>query len=150
MKRILTILTIIFLSICVSGCSPPVGNFGNGSGSGTLELDFMWLVPSRLIYETEQSFDKYQDLQILVAEDGVVKEVPVTHEDVKVEVLYFDSQLDDPVPAPVTNRFFEFAFPGRHAVKVTYKEKSAQYSVEVRGTATGEGDGSDFFDTVWL
>jgi len=156
MKRIMTGLLIIFLVICVSSCVQPVGSIdsgGNGNGKGNggaSDLDFMWLVPTRLLYETEQSFDKYNDMQILVAEEGLVKEVKASDPNITVEILYY-SQLDgEPDPIPVSNQYFEFVFPGRYAVKVSYNDKSAQYSVTVQGIYNEGGDGSNFFDMIWL
>ena len=158
MKRLITGFITIILVICVSGCVQPIGNIdkygGNGKGDvGSGEFNFMWLVPTRLLYETEQSFDKYNDMQILVAEDGLVKEVKASDPSIAVEILYY-SQLDgDPDPIPVTNQYFEFTFPGRYTVKVTHDgepPKSAQYSVTVQGQYVEGGDGSNFFDMIWL
>ena len=148
MKKILTGL-LIFLAICfITGCQQPVGIVTN-SGGGAGNMDFMWLVPNRLLYETYDSFNAQNDLQILVAEDGVVKEIPYDSPSVTIEIIENPGMTSEKA-APVRGMYFPFSLPGRHIINVKYNDKSARYSIEVRGTYTGGGDGSDFLDLIWL
>jgi len=163
MKRILAGL-LFLLVICVSGCRQPVGSIdtngngygnGNGNGNNAGDLDFMWLVPNRQLYETDDSFDKYNDMQILVAEDGRIMKVLASDSSVTVEILRYPGvTLEDPETIPVKNQFYPFAFPGRHDVRVTYNkdtnnEQVAKYTITVQGQYIEGGDGSGFLETVW-
>jgi hypothetical protein len=157
--KFLILLTVCAVMGALSGCRQPVGTIdsgnsgsgnGNGNGNGkTDELNFMWLVPNRFLYETEERFERDFDLQIMVAENGVVKEIAPSDPNVKIEIIENPGLTSESVTV-VTGLYYPFSLPGRHIVQVTYIDKTARYSIEVRGTFTGGGDGSDFLDLVWL
>ena len=149
MKHLFTKLLFIFLAVCfITGCRQPIGTLFDGGGGGAGDLSFMWVNPNRLLYETSDRFVRDQDLQILVAEDGVVKEIPPDDPRVTIEIIENPGLTSEAVTTVDTH--FPFSLPGRHIVSVKYNEKSARYSVEVRGTYAGGGDGSDFVDIIWL
>ena len=148
MKHLFTKLILTLLAICfITGCQQPVGIITQqGGGSGG--MDFMWLVPNRLLYETYDRFDAQDDLQILVAEDGAVKEIPHDSVSVTIEIIENPGLTSETIT--VIGTYFPFSLPGRHVISVRYNDKSARYSIEVRGTYTGGGDGSDFINFIWL
>jgi len=153
MKRFLRIF-LIFLTFCaLVSCKQPVGSIDEGSagngGGGAGDLDFLWLVPARFLFETEQWYTPKDDLQIMYAGDGVIKEIPYNAPGVKIE-LYEHFEGDSPNIILLTNGEIKLNTAGRHQVKVTYNEKSSRYVIEVRGTYSGGGDDSDIFDVVWL
>ena len=157
MKKLLTLLFIILAVFVLTGCPQPVGGIGggngngnsNGNGSGSGDLDFLWLVPNRYLYETEERFERDYDLQILVAEDGYVKEIAPDTSGVVIEIIENPGLISE-VSTIVTDMYHPFSLPGRHIVSVTYNGRSARYSIEVRGTFTNPGDGSEFVDIIWL
>ncbi|MCL2764626.1 MAG: hypothetical protein FWD40_05035 [Treponema sp.] len=155
MKQFLLLPFFIFFAVCaLTGCPQPVGVIGgNGNGNisdkGASDFDFLWLVPNRYLYETEERFERDYDLQILVAEDGYIKKVAPDESGVVIEIIE-NPGLSSENSTIVTSTFHPFSLPGRHIVNVEYNGKSAHYSIEVRGTFTNPGDGSDFIDIIWL
>jgi len=147
MKHLILKTLLILLAICfITGCQQPVGIVTQpGGGSG---MEFMWLVPTRLLYETYDRFDAQDDLQILVAEDGAVKEIPHNSANVTIEIIENPGMASE--STTIISSYYPFSLPGRHVISVKYNDKTARYSIEVRGTYTGGGDGSDFLDLIWL
>ncbi|MCL2184398.1 MAG: hypothetical protein FWB86_00895 [Treponema sp.] len=153
MKRFLIILLIILTICTVISCNQPIGSIdanGNGNGAGSGELEFLWLVPARILYETEQWFVPGDDLQIMYAGDGVVKEIPYNTPGVEIEILEHAHSVDNPNTIPITNGEIKLNTAGRHKIKVSFNDKSSHYTIEVRGTYSGGGDESDIFDIIWL
>jgi len=152
MKRLFRILAV-FLTVCAFlSCRQPIGSLdtnGNGNGAGSGDLEFLWLVPARILFETEQWYTPKEDLQIMYAGDGVVKEIPYNTPGVKIE-LHEHYEGDYPNVIPLTNGELRLNTAGRHQIKVMYNNRTARYVIEVRGTYSGGGDESDLFDTVWL
>jgi len=151
MKRFLCVMLVFLVILTLSGCKQPVGSItGDGSGSsGAGDLDFLWLVPARILYETEQWFVPENDLQIMYAGDGAVREIPYRTQGVRIE-LHEHYEGDYPNIIPLTNGELRLNTAGRHQIKVMYNNKSSRYVIEVRGTYSGGGDDSDLFDTIWL
>ena len=153
MKRLLQGVFYIFLVLNVfTGCDP-IGSINNGgdddNGNGTGSLNFLWLVPNRFLYETEERFDREYDLQILVAENGYIREIPSDDSDITIEIIE-NPGLTSESSTVLTNTFYRFVLPGRYIISVSYGERSSRYSIEVRGTFVNPGDGSDFFGIIWL
>jgi hypothetical protein len=135
----------------LAGCAPPIGTLNGGNGYG-IDMDAMWIIPNRLLYELENDFfDREYDLRIFLAENGTVKEIDPSDDDVTIEVFEYDSFLGGRKnPRTVILRYIGFEAPGRNDIEVTYKGKSAHYSVEVRGVPLNREDGSEFLDIIWL
>jgi hypothetical protein len=136
------------VTICVILLFSLLAACGNGNGGGAGDLSFMWLVPNRLLYETEDRFVRDEDLQILVAEDGAVKEIPPASSSVLIEMIGNPGLSSEYIS--VVGSHFPFSMPGSDIVHVTYAGNSARYSPEVRGTFAGGGDGTEFVDIIWL
>lgn len=154
MKRLLIGFLFISFTVCfITGCRQPVGGVGGidaDEGDGdTADLNFLWLVPNRLLYETEERFERDNDLQIMVVEEGKIKSVPPSDSGVTIAIIENPGLSSENVTV-VTSMYHSFSLPGRHVVQVKYDNKSAKYSIEVRGNFTNPGDGSDFMEIVWL
>lgn len=149
MKRFLGII-LILLTICVFvNCKQPVGSITKEEGGGgSFDLDFLWLVPARFLYDTEQWYIPENDLQIMYAGDGNIK--VISAKDVKIEILEHADSVDDPNIIKIENGQTKLVTAGRHRVRVTYNERKAYYTIEVRGTYSGGGDDSDLFEVIWL
>jgi len=141
---------VYFIISCQPVGSIDTDGSGDGNGGGAGDLDFLWLVPARILYETEQWFVPKNDLQIMYAGDGVVKELSYNTPGLQIEILEHAHSVDNPNTIPITNGEIKLNTAGRHQIKVTYSEKSSHYTIEVRGTYSGGGDESDIFDIVWL
>ena len=157
MKHFFTGFMIFLVIAVLTGCTHPVGNIdrdgnGNGNGNGTGDLNFMYLVPHRLLYETDQWFIPIEDLQIIYVENGLMRELPPYTPGVEIDVLLNAHNVDNPPAIPVMPNSTEYKLitPGRHQIRVTYNEKSSRYTIEVRGTYSGGGDESDFLGSTWL
>ena len=153
MKKVLNI-TFILLTICfMAGCRQPVGSIDSGKGNGnngTGDLDFLWLVPGRFLYETDQWFVPEEDLQIMYAEGGAIHQLPYDTPGVVMEIIEHAHEADTPNIITVTNGVVKLATPGRHQIKVEYNGLISRYTIEVRGTYSGGGNEADIFDTIWL
>jgi hypothetical protein len=146
-------ILIILTAMALIGCRQPVGSIDTGTGDGgkgTGDLNYLLVLPTRQLYETEERFERDNDLQILVAEDGIIKEIPPDDSSIKIEIIENPGLASESITV-VNTMYYPFSLPGRHLVQVTYNEKfTRNYSIEVRGTFTGGGDGSDFMDIIWL
>ena len=156
MNHLLRVLIIIVLLICVLiGCEQPVGSIdvseGRGNGNGDAgEMDLLWLVPGRWNYLTEQWFVARDDLQIMYAGRGAMKEIPFDTPGLEIRLLEHARSVDNPNTILINNGEVRLNTPGSHHIKVTYDGKSAHYTIEVRGVYTDGETESDIFDVIWL
>ena len=149
MKR-LFVLTYIILILCfITGCRQPIGTLTeNSNGGNGIDLEILLVYPNRLLYETYDRFEPSNDLQILVAEEGLLREVLPSDPRIIIEITENPGLTSE--TTSVVSTHFPFSLPGRHIINVKYNNENRHYSVEVRGTYQGGGDGSDFLDIVWL
>lgn len=153
MKQLLRTLLLISLTVCfITGCREPAGGIaGDGIGDGgSGDLEFLWLVPNRFLYETEEQFDRYNDFQVMYAAEGVVRSIPTNNGEVAVELIRYTILGPEMPTIPLNNRYHSFLLAGRYEVQVTYRGMTEKYSIEVRGSFVNPGDGSDFIDIIWL
>jgi hypothetical protein len=153
MKHLPGIFIVIFAAGVFSTCSPPAGTIdssGNGTGNGNggrSGYDTFWLIPERLFYESPaDSFNQYDDLQIMTSDNGLVRQVDPDEPGVVIEI---SEKLSLGYGPPY---FLPFVFqkPGIYRIEVRYNVKRAAYTVEVRGYYVPPGSGSDFLDIIWL
>jgi len=163
MRHILSILFILFLSVCViTGCSSPAGSIlddGSGDGDGNGDdngnsrdhYDFLMLRPNRILYEVDGGadgrFDRSADLRVFVADDKGYRALDVNDSDLVLELIMNPGLAGE--STAVLSAYFPFSEPGRHTVKGTYNDKTDEYSIEVRGTFVNPGDGSGFIGIEW-
>ncbi|MCL2759610.1 MAG: hypothetical protein FWD22_05310 [Treponema sp.] len=135
MKRLLTGFFIILAVSVITGCRQPIGTIDSSAGpnSGGSNLNFMWVIANRYLYEIEHSFNRVEDLKIFSIEDGVMMHVPPDDPNVIIEIIP-NPDADIVMSEEVTEQFYPFSEAGRHIIRVTYKGKTDSYSIEVRGT----------------
>jgi len=149
----------MFLAICVSCCSQPVGDLspnakgGNGNGNGTgVYYDFLMLRPNRILYDADGGadgrFDRQADLRVFVADNGEYRSLDPVDRFLTIEVIENPGMTSENIT--VVNTHHVFSLPGRYVIRGTYNGYSDEYSVEVRGSFINPGDGSDFVDMIWL
>ena len=112
----------------------------------------MWLVPNRLLYETNEVFDRDYDLRIFVSKNGSVREIDPFAPGAVIEIGYApDSTAVAFETVADYYPFYIFRFAGRNIVRVTYDGMEAFYSVEVRGDYNSGDDDTGFINIIkWL
>lgn len=146
MKNLFRLLIIIVAACVAAACSSPVGAIDGSGGRGRGD-DALWVVPSRVIYDTNGNglFNRSTDLQIFASNKGSVEVVPVN-----AALISIQENPSDPATKRQINGTYQFTSSGRKVVEVTYSGKTANYSVDVRGTGIGGGDGGGFTDIIWI
>jgi len=158
MRRILTFLLLIFLTVCVlTGCPQPAGSInkngdGNGDGEGGTTYDFLMLRPNRILYELDGGvdgrFDRAADLRVFVADEEGYRSLDLFDPGLTLEIIMNPGLTTESVA--VLNSHFIFSEAGRHVIRGTYDDKTDEYSIEVRGSLVNPGEGGGFIDIIWL
>jgi hypothetical protein len=152
-----------FLIICIaafvfSGCVPPIGSIygdgngnGNGNGNGANSgFDTLWVIPNRLFYERGDIFDTAKDLQIFTSDKGLVRQVSPDEPDLTITISESSSFGDPRNPVVLGPDPYVFPLPGIYFIEIAYNDKTARYTIEVKGYFVPPGEGSDFVDIIWL
>ncbi|MCL2175949.1 MAG: hypothetical protein FWB73_07885 [Treponema sp.] len=153
MNKLFNRLIIFFLALFVCiGCRQPVGGFGGENGKGGAN-DFILLKPNRQLYSLEGMFDntfnRSTDFVVYLANNGPLTKIDPLSTDLKIEIISTLGVLGAEVNEKVDSSF-SFAVPGRYKVIGTYQDKTDEYSIEVQGNFSDQGDGSDLTGIKWL
>jgi len=127
------LITIIIASCAVFGCAEPIGTIKGGTGTG--KVDDFWTIPRRQYYVHGDDFVRKSDLWAFSSYRGLVESVPVD----KLTI----SLVTNPRAAPaqwekVDIKNGEYTLvgsvvkTGQKLIVVTYDNKTAEYSIEVR------------------
>jgi hypothetical protein len=159
MKRFVFAIFIIFSVICaLTSCSIPIGTLENNKAN--YQVDIMWLVPRRQLYQLDEKFvrmrppdnqEKEADFQIFIVDKGGVVEIPPEDPGVTVEIRSGIIDLPSETRVPVTTPYHTFYKVGTHRVFVTFGGKEAWYALEVFSPNNGNSlGGDDGIGIIWL
>jgi len=173
MRRFVITLLIIF-SICVlTNCSQPIGTLEGGKDTAKYSGDPMWLIPSRVLYQIDERYDRkgdpppdpndpkkdekeknrYKgDFQLFMVLNGEILGVDIYEnaKDITVEISK-DINLSTEFHDNVVDRFYPFFKVGRHIVTVQYLGRTGSYSIEVFSPNNGNSIGGDGgIGIVWM
>jgi len=154
MKKFVFAILIIFSSLsALTNCALPIGNLEYYS---TDEVDSIWLIPRRQLYQLDEPFKRDEDFQLFAVDEGKVLEIlpPFTEANgVKVEIaghIGLSTEFHYPIYG-AANSLYPFNIIGRHIVNVTFGGKSSWYSIEVFAPNNGNTlGGDDGIGIIWL
>jgi hypothetical protein len=154
MKRFVFAILMIFSLLCaLTGCSLPIGTLEPDNND---EVEALWLIPRRQLYQLDEKFERDKDFQLFVVDQGRVVEIlPAFAESngVKVELsgqIGMSNEFHIPLYGK-NDTISAFHIVGRYLVNVAYKGKSSYYSIEVFPPTNGTGlGGDDGIGIIWL
>jgi len=162
LKKFVFAILIAFSAICaLTNCSVPIGSLESPDSHD--EIEGMWLIPHRQLYQIDDKFYRDKDFQLFIIEKGgrVVEIAP----DLSKQQTFPDLGVKVAITGNVdlSNEFTEImtkGFPGphdlhqvgTHKITVTYKElKSSYYMIEVFSPNNGNTlGGDDGIGIIWL
>jgi len=151
MKKPVICAIFIFTLICAfAGCSMPIGNIYGIKNEADSNVNAMFIVPRRILYEIDERFMRNEDFQLFLVDNGVTMEIPAYTIGVTV-ALSGNHNLSTEFHDPVTSTHHQFFRVGRHIVEVEYIGRKANYSLQVTSPSNGAGIGGDGgIGIIWL
>jgi len=155
MKRFVIAIFITFSVICaLANCSVPIGSIENPNNSEQIES--MWLIPHRQLYQIDDKFKRDKDFQLFVVEmGGRVREIlpdPQTgFPGVGAKVKITGNEGLSNEFTEVVEKEHSLHQVGTHKITVEYANKSSYYIIEVFSPNNGNTlGGDDGIGIIWL
>jgi len=152
-KFVFAILIISSIMCALTNCSQPIGTLEHSFSD---EVDSIFLVPRRQLYQLDEKFIRDEDFQLFAVDGGMVLEIlpPFTEANrVYVELsghIGLSTEFHQKLYGK-ENTHHPFYVIGRHIVTVTYGGKSSWYSIEVFAPTNGNTlGGDDGIGIIWL
>jgi len=161
MKRFVYALLIAFFALCaLVNCSVPIGSIELPDNHD--EIESMWLIPHRQLYQIDDKFYRDKDFQLFIIEKGgrVVEIKPDLEKKPKAETfpdlgakvsLTYNIEQPNEKTEVMDNATHSFTIIGTHKITVSYANKSSYYMIEVISSNNGSTlGGDDGIGIIWL
>jgi len=129
----------------------PIGTVYGVQNEADSNLNSMFIIPRRILYEIDERYRRKEDFQLFVVENGVTMEIFTKTTAGITVTISGDHDLTTEFNDTVNTDFHQFFRVGRHIVEVEYNERKANYSLQVTSPSNGAGIGGDGgIGIIWL
>ena len=132
----------------------PIGSISGGDGGGKYDSspDSLLLFPRRQLYDIDDKFfagfNGVCDFKVIFVDNGAFVEINPWDQGISIEMEKssrtttgdYNVEFRDPVEKSTPYAFHRV---GEHRVIVTFRERTADYNLEVRSPNNGNGIGGD-------